>query len=192
MANYTLNPGERFALICGMLSGLKLGSTSSRDKVNVVLKPIGVGGSGKIGLGADDIEYVEALACPGGCVGGPLTTENSFSARSKIQRICRNIEKDGKPFNHKQNMFWDSAMVYRPVMNLDPDINEAMRKMNLIEELYESFPKLDCGSCGSPSCRALAEDIVRGYAKETDCIFKLRDLAKEVLEQEETHKTDEK
>ena len=104
----------------------------------------------------------------------------------------QNIEKDGKPFNCEQNMFWDSAMVYRPVMNLDPDINEAMRKMNLIEELYESFPKLDCGSCGSPSCRALAEDIVRGYAKETDCIFKLRDLAKEVLEQEETHKTDEK
>ena len=62
MANYTLNPGERFALICGMLSGLKLGSTSSRDKVNVVLKPIGVGGSGKIGLGADDIEYVEGTS----------------------------------------------------------------------------------------------------------------------------------
>ena len=139
----------------------------------------------------DDIEYVEALACPGGCVGGPLTTENSFSARSKIQRICKGIEKDGKPFDSEQNMFWDSAMVYRPVMNLDSDINEAMRKMALIEELYESFPKLDCGSCGSPGCRTLAEDIVRGYAKETDCIFKLRDLAKGVLELDEKNENPE-
>lgn len=139
---------------------------------------------GKLG----DIEYVEALACPGGCVGGPLTAENSFSARSKIQRICKYIDDDGKPFDGEQNMFWDSSIVYRPIMNLDPDINEAMRKMNLIEELYENMPKLDCGSCGSPSCRALAEDIVRGYAKETDCIFKLRekvsDLAKEMLKLE--------
>lgn len=158
------------------------------DGIHNVIKVLEEIEDGKL----DDIEYVEALACPGGCVGGPLTTENSFSARSKIQRICRNIEKDGKPFSHEQNMFWDSAMVYRPIMNLDPDINEAMRKMNLIEELYESFPKLDCGSCGSPSCRALAEDIVRGYAKETDCIFKLRDLAKEVLEHEEQNKSDEK
>ncbi len=158
------------------------------DGIHNVIKVLEEIEDGKL----DDIEYVEALACPGGCVGGPLTTENSFSARSKIQRICKNIEKDGKPFNCQQNMFWDSAMVYRPVMNLDPDINEAMRKMNLIEKLYESFPKLDCGSCGSPSCRALAEDIVRGYAKETDCIFKLRDLAREVLEQEEKDKSDEK
>ncbi|MBR5155626.1 MAG: 4Fe-4S dicluster domain-containing protein [Clostridia bacterium] len=129
-----------------------------------------------------DIDYVEALACPGGCVGGPLTTENSFAARSKIQRICKYIDDGNKPFDSKQNFKWDQSIAYKPVMNLDPDINEAMRKMNLIEELYEQMPKIDCGSCGSPSCRAFAEDIVRGYAKETDCIFKLRDLANEALQ----------
>lgn len=136
-----------------------------------------------------DIEYVEALACPGGCVGGPLTTENSFSARAKIHRICKTLEDKKMPFEDGINMFWDQAMVYRPIMNLDPDINEAMRKMNLIDELYEQLPKLDCGSCGSPSCRALAEDIVRGYAKETDCIFKLREkvsaMARDMLEIED-------
>ncbi len=48
--------------------------------------------------------------------------------------------------------------------------------------------RIDCGSCGSPTCRALAEDIVRGYAKETDCIFKLREkisaLAYDMIELE--------
>lgn len=135
-----------------------------------------------------DIDYVEALACPGGCVGGPLTAENSFSARSKIQRICKQLGNTEEPFVGDINMFWDRSIVYRPIMNLDSDINEAMRKMNLIEEIYEKMPKLDCGSCGSPSCRALAEDIVRGYAKETDCIFKLREkvsaLAQIMLELE--------
>ncbi|MBQ9757997.1 MAG: 4Fe-4S dicluster domain-containing protein [Clostridia bacterium] len=136
----------------------------------------------------DDIDYVEALACPGGCVGGPLTAENSFSARSKIQRMCKEIEDNSLPFCDGINMYWDESIVYRPIMNLDNDINVAMQKMNKIEELYNEFPKLDCGSCGSPSCRALAEDIVRGYAKETDCIFKLREkvsaLARDMLELE--------
>ncbi len=135
-----------------------------------------------------DIDYVEALACPGGCVGGPLTAENSFSARSKIQRICRKIDDEILPFDENMNMFWDDTIVYRPIMNLDTDINVAMRKMMEIEQLYDGFPKIDCGSCGSPSCRALAEDIVRGYAKETDCIFKLREkvsaLAHDMIELE--------
>ncbi|MBR0319573.1 MAG: ferredoxin, partial [Clostridia bacterium] len=37
------------------------------------------------------------------------------------------------------------------------------------------LPGLDCGSCGSPTCRALAMDIVNGYAHEMNCIFKLNE-----------------
>jgi hypothetical protein len=37
------------------------------------------------------------------------------------------------------------------------------------------LPGLDCGTCGAPSCAALSDDIVRGFASETDCIFRLRD-----------------
>jgi Na+-translocating ferredoxin:NAD+ oxidoreductase RNF subunit RnfB len=44
-----------------------------------------------------------------------------------------------------------------------------------IEEITETLPGLDCGSCGAPTCRALAEDIVRGTAEKNDCIFILRD-----------------
>lgn len=136
----------------------------------------------------NDIDYVEALACPGGCVGGPLTAENSFLAKSKLQRICKKIDDEMVPFDEDINMFWDDTIVYRPIMNLDPDINVAMQKMMEIERLYDGFPKIDCGSCGSPSCRALAEDIVRGYARETDCIFKLREkvsaLAHDMIELE--------
>jgi Na+-translocating ferredoxin:NAD+ oxidoreductase RNF subunit RnfB len=47
--------------------------------------------------------------------------------------------------------------------------------MARVEELYKTFPGLDCGSCGAPTCKALAEDIVRGVAKETDCIHIFRE-----------------
>lgn len=134
----------------------------------------------------DDIDYVEALACTGGCVGGPLVAENNFVAESRLKRLCRELPYELEELGEDINAFWDRPLVYRPVMNLDEDIQKAMMKIVRLEEIYERLPKLDCGSCGSPSCRALAEDIVRGYAQETDCIFKLREritaLAREMVE----------
>ena len=60
-----------------------------------------------------------------------------------------------------------------------------MQMMEEIDVICESLPGLDCGSCGSPSCRALAEDIVNGYANELNCVFRLNDrinsLAAEML-----------
>ena len=44
-----------------------------------------------------------------------------------------------------------------------------------VERLMKKFPGLDCGSCGAPTCKALAEDIVRGEARETDCVYYLRE-----------------
>ena len=34
------------------------------------------------------IEYVEAAACTGGCVGGPLTVENPYVARVRIRKLA--------------------------------------------------------------------------------------------------------
>ena len=153
------------------------------DGIHNVIKVLEAIEDGKL----NDVEFVETLACTGGCVGGPLTAENNFVSRSRLERIC---EKTPNSENIKitgcANCFWDEPVVYRPVMNLDDDIGRAMEKMAEIEDLYEKLPKLDCGSCGSPSCRALAEDIVRGYAQENDCIFilkeKIKDLAREMVQ----------
>lgn len=56
----------------------------------------------------------------------------------------------------------------------------AIQKMEELEGIVENLPGLDCGACGSPSCRVLAEDIVRGVATETDCVIKLRERLQEV------------
>jgi ArsR family metal-binding transcriptional regulator len=61
------------------------------------------------------------------------------------------------------------------VMKLADTVPEAMRKMAAKREILEKLPGLDCGTCGAPSCAALADDIVRGFASEKDCVFMLRD-----------------
>ena len=120
-------------------------------------------------------DYVEALACPGGCVGGPLTAENSFVARARIERICKKMPDEAGGVDNCVERMWDGPPAYSPVMKLNDDINVAMQMAIRIEEIVDKLPGLDCGSCGSPSCRTLAEDIVRGYASEDDCIFRLRE-----------------
>lgn len=46
-----------------------------------------------------------------------------------------------------------------------------------MNEIEKTLPGLDCGTCGAPSCRDLAEDIVRGKASIEDCVFFARENA---------------
>lgn len=71
----------------------------------------------------------------------------------------------------------------KPILKLDANINIAIKKMKEMERIYRSLPGLDCGSCGSPSCRTLAEDIVRNNASEMDCVFKLREKVRYLAEE---------
>jgi len=140
-----------------------------------------------------DIEFFEGHACVGGCVGGPLTVENSFVAKKRIRYLAEKFNK--KPVKLtvdisteewnaiKAKTEWTEKLQPREVMKLDTDRAKALEKINLIEEISDRLP---CGSCGAPTCRALAEDIVRGLGNEVDCIFKLREelriLAKKMVE----------
>ena len=65
----------------------------------------------------------------------------------------------------------------------DDVLSIALQKMRRIEEITAELPGLDCGSCGSPSCRALAEDVVLGHAVELDCIFKLKQKIQQMSKQ---------
>lgn len=140
-----------------------------------------------------DLDFIEALSCIGGCVGGPLNVENTFVAKTKIKKLASDLKKkesSSPPVALSDGeLKWESPVVYRNVLNLDENLTIALQKMQIMEELALQLPQLDCGSCGAPSCKALAEDIVRGFAGESDCIYKLRekvrDLAKQMIELEE-------
>ncbi|MGF7396886.1 [Fe-Fe] hydrogenase large subunit C-terminal domain-containing protein [Thermoanaerobacterium thermosaccharolyticum] len=135
----------------------------------------------------NDIDFFEGLACIGGCVGGPLTVENNFVARNRIMKIKEKLNKEANIKKHLvadyREFMLNVELKKSDVLNLDDDIDKAIDKMKSIDEIYKNLPDLDCGSCGSPGCRALAEDIVKGYASEYDCIFKLKDRIKILAEE---------
>ncbi len=132
------------------------------------------------------VDFVELNACSGGCVGGVLNVENPYVAQARIQNLRKflpvslNHLEDGE----LERMLWENELAYDAnIFRLDSDISKAMDMMTRMEDIFQDLPHLDCGSCGAPTCRALAEDIVRGRAKETDCIFKLRAKIQNVYDQ---------
>lgn len=120
-----------------------------------------------------DIDFFEGYACVTGCVGGPLNVENPFIAKSRIRKLS---DKYGKRviIDHdkydKEILEWDQEISPISVLKLDDDFKKALEKMAKIEEIYQQLPLIDCGACGAPTCRALAEDIVLGKAKFEDCL----------------------
>lgn len=132
-----------------------------------------------------DVVYVEALACTGGCVGGPLAVENNFVAQTRVKRMAKTAQPSPLVDIPDEAVKWEVPVHSRKQRTLDDDMVAAMEKLTKMNEIYEGLPQLDCGSCGAPNCRALAEDIVLGYATENDCIFKYKErmvqLANEML-----------
>lgn len=143
-----------------------------------------------------DLRFFEGLACTGGCVGGPLVFENPYVAKDRIRRLVERMPHE--PLDCAATLSqlrdYDPSMTApireHRVMELDGDLSQALQKMERIDRIAESLPGLDCGSCGAPTCRALAEDIVQGSAAEIDCIFRLRDkvarLAREMVDLADT------
>lgn len=128
-----------------------------------------------------EIEFAELCACPGGCVGGALNVTNSFVCGSRIDNLPTTATTITAPSDEVFSaMQWQKEIEYEPIMKLADDLAEAMRKMEQIDRIYADMPKLDCGSCGAPSCRALAEDVVLGFGKENDCIFKMREQIQQI------------
>ncbi len=130
----------------------------------------------------NNVDFFEGLACIGGCVGGPLNVENPFIAKSRIRKLSQNkgsSEKISKEYiddlYNEGSIWWTEKIYPKSIMTLDSNIRKAMEKIERIKEIAKILPGLDCGSCGSPTCNALAEDIVQGHGKIYDCIFKLRE-----------------
>ncbi|MCX7745896.1 MAG: 4Fe-4S binding protein [Clostridia bacterium] len=135
----------------------------------------------------EDVDFIEALACVGGCLGGPLTVENLYVAKTRIKKFIdaakeKGIQREDRK-GLRSRLAWTGKVEYKPVMKLDIDLEKAMKKLETLELINKELPGLDCGACGAPSCRALAEDIVREIANETDCIFKLREKVRELAVQ---------
>ena len=127
------------------------------------------------------LEFIELNACPGGCVGGVMAVENPFIAKARLQAVRRylpvsqNFIKENQKENIPDEFFFEGKPDYQPISRLSENLAESMRMLSEIQRIKEELPGIDCASCGAPTCRAFAEDIVKGEANECDCIIKYRE-----------------
>lgn len=121
------------------------------------------------------LEFIELNACPGGCVGGVMALENPFIAKARLQTLRKNLPVAQNFLNDDdQNYvppmyFFDEFPEYKPISRLSDNFAESMRMMAQIQELRTKLPGIDCGSCGAPTCRAFAEDCIKGQANLSGC-----------------------
>ena len=119
------------------------------------------------------IDFIELGACVSGCVGGVLNVENPFAARARLRSFRKRLEPSKNVLNvgeFDEDFFhWAHEPEIADSLRLDADFATALRKMKEIEDIYNKLPKLDCGQCGAPSCRAFAEDVVNGDTTIEKC-----------------------
>ncbi len=133
-----------------------------------------------------DLKFVEMNACPGGCVGGVMAVENPYIARVRIRALQRYM-----PVAQNHVILGENEPIPREVMTVEPgeyssaellggDRMQSFRMMAEIERIYKLLPGMDCGSCGAPTCRAHAEDVVRGESKLDDCVIRMKEILREL------------
>jgi hypothetical protein len=130
-----------------------------------------------------NFDFIEMRACARSCAGGILTTSNRFLTTERLGERIKKYKTDkeeGKIIDNKtieKHRNYIEANIHigkiepRSMLKLDEDMESAMKKMNRLRRILSFLPGIDCGACGTPACRTLAEDIVQGKAHTSDCIF---------------------
>ncbi|MFQ6070189.1 MAG: [Fe-Fe] hydrogenase large subunit C-terminal domain-containing protein [Candidatus Aminicenantales bacterium] len=182
--------GIGWAMAGGMCRTLRLKNSLSVSGLPELIKVFNDIERGKL----RNIDFIEAYSCHQGCVGGSLTVENLYISYNKILKLIETLEykkikacpdiREVRKLYRENYFFIEGKLEPRPLKPLDDDLSRAIKKRQQKEEIYESLPKIDCGACGSPACLTFAEDVVRGEAELTDCIFflprKFQELTQEI------------
>ena len=173
--------GLSWALCGGEASALAEDKIIAADGINNVISVLDQIEDGNI----PPVDFVELNACPGGCVGGVLTIENPYVAKNRLHTLRRYMPVSLNPVSSDAfipgSFFFSGLPSYQPLNRLSSNIGESMRLMSQIQLIKKELPGIDCGSCGAPTCRAFAEDIVMGHAEQNDCIIAYKDFIKDYI-----------
>lgn len=131
-----------------------------------------------------NLQFLELEACAEGCVGGILTVRNRFLASERLKHYSQQLpEVLDEPFVNRilsqAEAFRENPMLppfkATTAMGLDADRSRALYKLQKVTDILKVLPGIDCGLCGSPTCKSLAEDIARNQASLKQCVvLKLR------------------
>ena len=176
------NEGIQWAHIGGESENLELNDVLAVDGIDNVIDVLDQVENGVI----QRVDFIEANACTGGCLGGPLAVANPFSAETRMKKVMRRNEE---PYYNEaiRNREVEDVAVEAELeleetttAQLSSNMQLALKMMKERDELLKKLPQVDCGACGAPSCYEFAGDCVKGTAKIEDCIILLRDRLKQL------------
>lgn len=125
-----------------------------------------------------ELRFVEARVCQDGSLGGPLTVENRYRAKSVMNRLIRQHGTQSRVDRQRLRAMidegafaWECEIKPIPALPLASNPAEAIAKIQIIKDLVDRLPLLGCGVCGAPDCETFAKDVVLSRAPESDCPF---------------------
>lgn len=125
-----------------------------------------------------NIEFLECHACQGGCIGGNLTVENLYVARSKNLHLIASITPPDSTFKNEverryaiENFSLRRPLKPRIIEEGVSELRERVTRRKRADELLKSLPLLNCGLCGAPTCKNHAEDVAALRADLRECVF---------------------
>ncbi len=129
-----------------------------------------------------NIEFLECHSCPGACIGGNLTVENLYVARSKYLGLIDSRKDPSPEFLREVERRFQSEdfslrapLKPRDIEGKTTDLRERVTMRKRADEVLKGLPRLNCGLCGAPTCRNHAEDVSLSRANIEDCVFLSRE-----------------
>jgi hypothetical protein len=137
----------------------------------------------------DKVDFLELRACDESCAGGILISGNRFLTVERLKNRAEEYQARDDDKNLKlADGFIDiekhgflGNIEPRPIGKLDEDLSVALKRMERKRRLMCFLPGFDCGACGAPDCQSLSEDIVKGEAQISHCIFMQQQMIKQNL-----------
>lgn len=116
--------------------------------------------------------FLEALACPGGCIGGPQTRARHTLLTGELA-IRRNTDMKRPEVPSEAIRHTFSAAPPPPCTASEPDLRAALERVGK----YKPEDELNCGGCGYETCRTFAEALLHDKAEPDMCLSYLRKQA---------------
>ena len=105
-----------------------------------------------------------------------MTIENPFIAKTRLHSLKRYMPVSFNVVNNDsyipEYFLFEHMPDYVPISRLSDNFAKSMKMLAEIKNIRAELPGIDCGACGSPTCRAFAEDIVTGSIPDkSECVF---------------------
>ncbi len=122
----------------------------------------------------DKIIFVEALACEGGCIGGPCISTKKASL-SLVSDVLSNVKnRDSIP--KQASTVVDYKMKPCKVVTKEYPLEDILQTLKKLGK-HTVDDELNCGGCGYATCRDLAKALLDGDAETSMCVSYMRKIA---------------